>query len=265
MGELGWKIKKYLGWIIGAIGFVLSLLAGFKLIDFYFADQNTKGLIASWYAFSLVSLLLAAACWREFQTIRKERYANVAPYLHQMFHDLRNVETYMQTRAPSQDATANEHEQYINYVRLMFRDVLDKLTTLFVSLTSTYCRTSIKLTYEREGQLYFYTLTRDRGSEQRHRELDRKRVRNNHDPLNKNRQFTRLFSADEECWHFISNDLTRQNDFSTTSMTAYKEGYAERLEPADMFARIRNHRWPLPYKSTIACAIRQGRFDGMDA
>lgn len=261
MSDIFWRFKHWIGWFVGVLGFVLSLLAGFKLIDYFFADQNLKGLISSFYVFALVSILLGAACWREFSTLRKERYANISPYVHQAFHELRNLESYLEHRTPTIGATANEHEQYVSHARTMFRDVLDRLALVFVSLTSTYCRASIKLTYERDGQLYFYTLARDKGSEQKLRELDRKRVRNNHDPLNGNRQFARLFSPDEECWHFICNNLTRETDFTTTSMTAYNPDFARRIDARDLFDRIRNSRWPLPYKSTIACAIRQGRFD----
>jgi hypothetical protein len=146
----------------------------------------------------------------------------------------------------------------------MFRTVLDRFANVFVSLTSTYCRTSIKLTYEEKGQLYFYTLTRDTGSEQKLREMDRQRSNSNHDPLERNSQFARLFSADEERWHFVCNDLCREHGFSTTSMTAYKRGYGEMVEKVGVLDWLRNKKWPLPYRSTIACAIRQGRFDGAD-
>lgn len=264
MSDLLWRLRHYLGWIVGAIGFLLSLLAGFKLIDYYVADQNAKGMIASWYVFGLVTIIIVVACWREYQTIRKERYANIVPYLHQALHELRNIESYLELRKPGEGASANEHEQYVSHLRTMFRDVLDRLTLIFVSLTSTYCRASIKLTYERDGQLYFYTLARDVGSEQKLRDRDRRRVRDNHDPLNRNRQFTRLFSPDEDCWHFISNDLTAEADFSTTSMTAYNPEYHQRVEPSRLIDRLRGHKWPLPYKSTIACAIRQGSFDQAD-
>jgi hypothetical protein len=259
-----WRLKHYLGYIVGAIGFVLSLLAGFKLIDYYFADQNLKGLIASWYVLGLLTLIILFACGRTYQTIRKERYANITPYFHQAFHALRNIESFLELRKPVANASDNEHEQYISHLRTMFRDVLDQINLAFVSLTSTYCRTSIKLTYEIGGQLYFYTLARDSGSEQKLRELDRRRVRENHDPLDSNRQFARLFSPDEECWHFVSNDLRKERDFSTTSMTAYDPNYRQRVDRAGIVERLFGERSPLPYKSTIACAIRQGTFDRAD-
>lgn len=259
-----WRFKHYIGWLVGVIGFVLSLLVGFELINQYVVDQNVKGIIASIYAFSITGILLVAAAWREYQTIRKERYANITPYLHQAFHELRNIESYLELRSPAENASANEHEQHVSHIRAMLRDVLDRMVLVFVSLTSTYCRASIKLTYERNGHLYFYTLVRDKGSEQKLRELDRKRVRDNHDQMNGNRQFARLFSDEEECWHFISNDLTTEAGFTTTSMTAYNPSFAHSINPKGLWDRIRNNSWSLPYKSTIACAVRQGRFDQAD-
>jgi hypothetical protein len=47
-------------------------------------------------------------------------------------------------------------------------------------------------------------------------------------------------------------------------MTAYNPDYHLRVEPAGFFQRIRGNKWPLPYKSTMTCAIRQGTFDRAD-
>jgi hypothetical protein len=106
MGEIWWRFKHYVAWAMGVIGFVLSLLAGFKLIDYYFLDQTFKGLLASWYLFALVGILLMGAAVRTWQTIRKERYANITQFLHQIQHEIRNIETYMDARKPPDGASA---------------------------------------------------------------------------------------------------------------------------------------------------------------
>ena len=136
------------------------------------------------------------------------------------------------------------------------------MSDIFRSLTSTNCRSSIKLTYEHNQELYFYTYARDHASSGRYRDSDRKRIRENHDPLNSNKRFAELFSPKEANWHYFSNNLSKDSEFQTTSMTAYKP---------ELILGLNSHRrrfsmfnWPLPYRSTISCVIRQGSCNLME-
>jgi hypothetical protein len=152
-----------------------------------------------------------------------------------------------------------DYQQFRNNCKVIFGRILDQLNNVFTSITSTHCRTSIKLTYTgSDNKLYVYTLTRDQASRQRCLEMDKRRAAENHDPLDKNIQFARLLSAQEDVWSYSCNDLTKEESFQATSLTAYDPSYATK---APTRSRWRRKSWPLPYRSTIACVIRQGPFD----
>lgn len=151
------------------------------------------------------------------------------------------------------EGNQKEYENFSNQCKIIIGRILDHFNGIFTSITETRCRSCIKLLYTTD-QMYVYTLARDQGSHQSCSQLDTKRVRGNHDPLKDNPQFARLFSDAEDVWHFISNDLTKDHAFHSTSMSAYKPERAHRF-PAMLGA------WPLPYRSAITAAIRQGPFD----
>src|SRR5262249_8184976 len=131
--------------------------------------------------------------------------------------------------------------------------ILDQLSHIMMAVTGTRCRTAIKVMYEKD-QMYVATLARDQISKDKYWRLDNKRVDADHDPLNENFHFARLFSDDEEVWHFYSGNLCKEQTFKSTSITAYAPEHATRIFGS-------RKRWVLPYKSTITCVIRQGGFD----
>jgi hypothetical protein len=256
MESLWWKLKIYGSWLAAMVAILLAYLHGFGLISHFIESQDGIHLAANIYLATLFFVVIGLAAYRQWVSIRKERYANIAPLLHHIFHQIRDLNTYIRTKEPTGGGAA-QYQQFSDNCKIMFGRILDQVSSVFRSLTSTHCRASIKLTYEKNNKLYVYTLTRDQGSFQKCWKMDNDRVGRDHDPLDKNIQFAKLFSDSEEIWHYVCNDLTRDKDFRATSLTAYAPDYATRT-PRTFFSR---EGWPLPYKSTITCVIRQPPFD----
>lgn len=256
--EVWWRLRTYGTWLAACIAVVLAYLHGFGLLSHYVLSQDSISIAANVYLATLFFAVIILASWRQWIAIRKEKYANITPLLHQLMHQIRDLNNYITTMEP-RGGSEKEYQLFINNCRMIFGRILDQLNNVFTSITSTHCRTAIKLTYSREQKLYVYTLTRDQGARQKCLKLDDKRVRNNHDPLDENLQFAKLFNDNEEIWHYFCNDLTRDKSFRGTSVTAYVPDHATRA-PAK-WEWPWNRSWPLPYKSTIACVIRQGPFD----
>lgn len=257
-----WRIRVYGAWLAACIAAFLAYLHGFGLIENYIESADILHIAANIYLATLFFAVVLLAAWRQWNTIRKERYANIMPLFHQLLHQIRDLNTYIQSREPK-NGSSQEYQQFIDTGKIIFGRILDQLNNIFTSLTSTHCRTSIKLTYTRDGRLYVYTLTRDQGSRQKCQQMDNRRVTQNHDPLDDNVQFATLFNDNEEVWHYICNDLTCDRQFRGTSVTAYDPNYARRAPTTGgrWFWPQKQPSWPLPYKSTIACVIRQGPFD----
>jgi len=256
-----WRLKAWGGWVATAIAVILAYVHGFALIDNYIESEDRLHVAANVYLATLFFAVIVIAAIRQWMTVRKERYANITPLMHQIIHQIRDLNTFIHLGEP-EGKSKEDYQHFINQSKIIFGRVLDQLNTIFTSITSTHCRTSIKLTYLKDGRLYVYTLARDQGSKQKCLRMDNDRVNKNHDPLDENLQFAKLFDDTVEVWHYCCNDLTRDENFRATSVSAYDPEYARRAPAAESRWRLpKRARWPLPYRSTIACVIRQGPFD----
>jgi hypothetical protein len=252
-----WRIKFYASWLAGFVGAALAAFAGFDLVERFVHGQDERSIAANIYIVVLSTGMLIFIAVRQWSTIRKERYANITPTLHQLMHQIRDVNTFIRTREPT-NGTPQDYQRFADDCKMFFGRILDQLNSIFTSITSTHCRASIKMVYG-GGPLYVYTLARDQGSRQTCLQLDKRRVEQNLDPLTENVQFARLFDAGDESWHYFCNDLMTAKEFCSTSVAAYSPNYAKQL--ADHRSSWLPRKWPLPYRSTIACVIRQGPVD----
>jgi hypothetical protein len=243
---------------------VAAWLGGFELLRYLFSSHSAP--IAEYYGLLSILLFTGFAGLRLYQTMRKERYANVAPELHNIQHSIRDIYSFILFNRPAPTSTEVEVERFCENIKDKLEGVLSELQLLFTSITATHCRTSLKAVYRLDEEYYYYTVARDRGTGQQLRRMDNKRVETNHDPLSKNKQFSRLFDDDNEIWHYISDDLTCDSEFTSTSFTAYDHEWAERSGSSlarSMPWKKTRQRWPLPYRSTIACIIRQAPANGI--
>lgn len=197
---------------------------------------------------------------RERLTSRKEKYANITVYCHQISSITRDLNTYIILNQPPHAGSVREYEQFFEVVKTKTREILDQLALIFVSLTGTRCRTSIKLIYPVGDEAYYFTFTRDHTSLEHCRERDDQRAERNHDPLKKNAQFSKLFDHSSGTRTYFCNDLSCDPAFTSTSFTAYDPHWAETglHEKKNLFGKLKLRRWPLPYRSTICCVIRHG-------
>jgi hypothetical protein len=59
----------------------------------------------------------------------------------------KEIHTYIQERTPSNEAPQREFEDFFEVCKSKLGLVLDQFNLIFVSITGTHCRTSIKLSY----------------------------------------------------------------------------------------------------------------------
>jgi hypothetical protein len=254
-----WRIRFFATWVAAFVAAVMSYLVGFELLTKFIHSQTAVSIIANVYLGSFFAAVIIFSAARQWNTIRKEKYANITPLLHMLFHQVRDLDSYIRAKEPKGGSVA-EYEAFSNSCKIVFGRILDQLNSIFTSITSTHCRTSIKVLM-RTDRMYVITLSRDQGSRQRCLKLDNKRLRENMDPLDQNEQFAKLYADNEETWHFICNDLTSEESFRCTSVAAYRPEHSRSAYGGRRWWPFKRNIWPLPYKSTIACVIRQGPFD----
>ena len=265
MSKLVFRIRRFGGWILGILGIIVGFLSGWSVFERWVESQNELSWIVNVYVILIMTCIFSVLIFRQYQTMRKERYANITTIIHQTMHCIRDIETFIAEKTPCEGAQKDEYELFFQSIRMMFGRALDQVNSIFTSITSTHCRASIKLIYDRadgdQGKLYYYTYTRDYGSNQKWSHLDIERTRNFHDPVEDNPQFSRVLNHKDNSWYFISNNLPSDLDFKSTSVTAYQPDLAHRLVSTSGWRGLWLNTWPLPYRSIMACVIRQGSFE----
>jgi hypothetical protein len=251
-----WRIRKYGTWLATGAGIAVACSVGFELIRIVVGDQDWLHVAANLYLATIAVVVISFSAYRQWNTIRKEKYANITPIIHQLLHQIRDINTVLQANQ-CRSLSQTEYKHVFDVCKLMFGRVLDQVNAIFTSITSTHCRTSIKLLYPVEGKIYIVTFSRNQGAKQAWMQLDKNRFELRHDPLVDNPQFFSISSDTNQSWYYICNDLPRDPSFLCTSVTAYKPEHATRAVPPPG----KRPEWPLPYKSTIACVIRQAPVD----
>jgi hypothetical protein len=259
MGIEGWRFGFGL-WLRAVLEFVGALgavLGGFEIFKYFFHDETARSLLAQIYVLATTIILGTVLAWREIFYSRKEKYANIVGYVQQASQVIMELHTLIQERAPASDCPDRERKDFSELFRSRVALALDQLNLCFVSLTGTHCRTSIKMTYDIGGEPYYYTLARDQGSQQKWRDMDNRRIDCNHDPLRKNAQYARLLDGSNSVWHYFCNDLTNEEDFLSSSFSAYDVKWGETGAASSKGIFRKGRKWPLPYRSTIVSTIRQ--------
>jgi hypothetical protein len=249
---LFWRGRQFIGWLLGFLGIVLALFSGFDLFERLGMGQEPRSWIPTVYVLLITLVMTVAASYYVFSAIRKERYANIMRPLHAITHQARDIYTYIINKEP-RGSGQEAYELYATTAKSMFGDLLDQVSVIFTTLTSTRCRAAIKLVYKVNNDFYVCTLTRDRNSRQDCAGIDDNRLEHNRDPLYGNTHLTLLSDSDNNSWHYISNDLVRavkNKEYLTTSELAYSSG-----RPPG------NKKWVLPYRSCLTCVIGQAKFE----
>lgn len=249
-----------LGITFGSIGGYFGLVA---VLEAYFvAAHGASGLIA---ATAIVSFLIALAglwAYREFTMARRGRYANLGASLHGVNHEIRNLSTYLEAVIwRGGDIQPEELRLILEVFKSRLVNVLNNIQNIFQILTGSSCRACIKTFYYVEGNLYISTLARDDNSNKLYREVDYKREKENNDPLNSN-TYIKTVTLDNIVVEpvILINDLRRAEGFDSTSYRAYSPGFENKLDPKRSTI---SQKWPLPYRSKLAYAIRQSAEDSL--
>jgi hypothetical protein len=257
---VGPKGRQYLRNIRFGAEVVISFgawLGGFELLKYFLVSTDARSVAAQIYVVVTALGVLAAFFWREWRTRGRERYASIAPSLHSLHHALRDLITYIEHNHPAESAKESDRHHFSENCRARFTFILSHLKAIFESATGEIFRASIKAIYPFEDEYYYYTVARDQVSAQASLERDNRRVEQNLDPLNRNKQFSEMFDDRNDTWDYICNDLVRDTSFTSTSFDAYDPTWSTTgAARGGFFARAK--AWPLPYRSTIASAIRQG-------
>lgn len=257
------RIAKFVGWLFGFAGLVATYISGWGLLTYFIGEQNALSIWPTAYILLLTALIIVFTAFRQLQTMRKEKYANITGYLHSISHNVRDLNTYIEENVPDEGADKTQYLTFLNSARKDFSTILDQLSVTFTSITGTKCRSCIKLIYARQTEtgvdkLYFYTFQRDTASRKSLIDLDNERVANDHDPQDGNPQFEAICNdGNPHKWHYFCNDLTKEKDFTSTSMTAYDKHYGRRFN-FTWLNWLTGKVWPLPYKSCVSCVVRQG-------
>lgn len=254
------RLVLYWGYIVGAIGIVATMLAGWGLYTTWLGGQTPSTTAAHIYILTVSAIVVIACSIRIWISIRKEKYANITSNYHRALHCLRDLETYLNENKPEKGASTEEHDRYTSTAKALVVKILDQICIIFQSITGTHCRSCIKFSYEFNGELFFYTYARDQGSLDTLREMDTHRAEQNSDPHKSNPTFRAICDTSEPVtkWHFLSNNLPNDPSFESTSFIAYERNFARRGRTH--WPLIWKSNWPLPYRSCLSVAVRQGKF-----
>jgi len=234
--------------------FILLVSAVYIALESAAKTAGTELFTAVIYIVFLNVIIFFAFIIRNFQTARKEKYANITERIHKSCHQARNILTwlnYFHEKVQADDRY--DFSDNIVVVKNEMSSFLNHVQSVFEMLTGTRCRATIKVINKRNGKIYVDTLTRDSSSKQTWLELDNKRFTENIDLLKKNKCFSDLFSLNNFRWHFCCNDLTKEETNSTSKKAYCEFGTGENKKHCSP-SKTCNCR---PYRSALTCAIRQ--------
>jgi hypothetical protein len=203
------------------------------------------------YLGCVITAAFGYAIYRVVATIRKEKYANITPHIHDVNHGIRDLLTFMEQQIPTSVTTTGEFELFQPLFRNRLIDILTHIAHMFSVITGTKCRACLKTMFTHQGVIYMQTLARDKRSDGINFNRDEKRRDDLMDPIARNSEFLRMVKIEKDgpgIWHFFCNDLPSNKNFQSTSFDAYDPG---KQNPT------------LPYGSTICCAIGQAPRPGI--
>lgn len=262
MREAGVRLRYVGATILAVLGAIASYVATYDLVKRFFDVAGYELIVASCYIITLSVLIIVWFIFRQYQTVRKEKYANIMDKIHNVQHKLRNMHTFMIDNEPKPDAKAKSYDVYISNIKMKFKEIMDDVANIYSMLSGTRCRACIKVLTEKDGgQVYVDALVRDSSSSQRWSELDTYRSKNNIDLLDENHIFKLLFSEKKKAWSYHCHDVRSQEGLFSTSEAAYTSAAAPNPTPKKLWEKLLPTAKQVPYRSTITCVIRHPPLD----
>jgi len=247
------------------LGVILSVVMGIAgalsaTLAFLFSSSGVGGLISNATFSALFLLLFSWVVYREFKTARKYKFHSVAHDIHECIHNIRDTASYLEHVKSGVESvyTSERHKQVRHLFLSNIKYILDSLKATFEKISYGNIRTSIKMIYAKDGQLFVYTLCRDTESSRNMFESDKFRLKKNLDPVAENTDFSYLLiekSEREKDRCYINNNIVPGEDYlNTSSLLSTK--YQDNSGKCNI--RIR-------YKSTIVWPIQQSEIPGFDS
>ncbi|WP_269386670.1 hypothetical protein [Hoeflea alexandrii] len=243
------RAKNAIFLFFGIIGGMATYFATFDPIQKLLEDHVAVSTLAAIYLGLLICSIVIFFVFREYQTSRKEKYANIANSLHVINHNIRDL-NYIQNKHIK---SKSDLELTINQQRSKIVDILDGIALVFHTITGTKCRSSIKIISAIEETEYVVTIARNKSEDEILKNFDKKRRKALVDPLSENEKYKQLISPDKEKWHIYCPSVA--NAPNSTSFTAYMEKEKDVRPPTGWFSSVYN-RDPRPYRSFMTCVIR---------
>jgi len=237
-------------YVVSAIGAVTGLMAW--LLSFLDVSTPAAQLVQSLTLLGILLIGILAFFGREIMIARKEKYANVTRHTHLVFHRIRDVSYYLSAYLDD-ELDGRDARTVLENAELCISALLADIARVFEILTGTTCRACIKTFALVDGSPYMFTLTRDPSSLAEECDRDKHRGENLTDPLVQNEHFKALYTMKES--YYFNNDLPGTEDYRSTSLLAYRNVFDDNTK-APVWNGGKLAHWPLPYRSTIVCAIR---------
>lgn len=252
-------------YILGTIAFVFY--------TFFSQEPITKDLWISRTLYLAVAVLLALMlCFLTFFAVsfsRKARYAEVMHNMHEIQHDLRDLQTKVRARyaslgpKPDKDTLTSVHK----FIAEEFQKILTSIATGFSLVSAVNCRSSIKILGKvdssKDGSpdnLYVKTLARDLASARDCIDKDGSEQKNH--LVTKNTDFELLVK--EVRRFFFSGDVSTEGNYLNSSEEHWRKSrplseYASRIPLiSKLFAS------PYPYRSSMVFPIKGSLFGGTE-
>jgi hypothetical protein len=245
--RLRFPFGAFLGWL----GLVIGILSGaVALVETFTSNTTIKEWVLSSTLVAVALLSLGALAYREYTLARQSKFVSTLAHQQQASGLLRDLRIFLQLHEKPPLLTA----QALRQARGMIEEILTIYAEIFSLLTSTRCRTCIKLTdvhSEIPDNVLVFALARDKLSANENRLHDKDRADNSRDKLKDNSDFLRLWDPKlQEGVNFFCNNLPKEEGYETSSFNYW-------LNIAGNPNKIRKATWPLWYRSTIVWPIRR--------
>jgi hypothetical protein len=248
---------------IGVVGGTLGLLGGGASLAEPFAENDTtrEFLLSSTLA-SITIMAVVVLAWREKQLGRHSKYVETLHHQEEASELLRDLRIYLRRFGNSQVAP---NPEVLARSRAMIEEVLTIYAHIFSALTSTRCRTCVKMVnvsvfhkhrMPTPDDLLVYTLARDASSQKEEQNHDKDRLTQGQDKLAENSDFLSLFDPEvRDNRFFLSNNLANESGYRTSSWN-YRMKIASKRKTGGRY-----DEWPLWYRSTIVWPVRRARHE----
>lgn len=249
----------------GAVGGTLGVLGGgASLADAFAANETTREFLLSFTLASITIMALAVLARKEKQLGRHSKYVETLHYQEEASELLRDLRIYLRRFGHGQ---AEPSPEVLARSRAMIEEVLTIYAHIFSILTSTRCRTCVKMVnvtrfsktrMPTPDDLLVYTLARDASSQKEEQNHDKDRLAQGEDKLAENSDFLSLFDPESrDNRFFLSNNLANESGYRTSSWD-YRMKIASKRKTGGRY-----DEWPLWYRSTIVWPVRRARHDAL--